>query len=101
MKLMPLMTEKTMSLAKNGGFTFLLSKELTKPQIKKLISETFGVNVINVKTVTFKGGTKKNMRGQVQRIKSYKKAIVTLKEGEKIDLFEEEKKKFKKPPKES
>ena len=90
------MTEKSMRAIKGSSFTFWVPMELTKVEIKNIISKTFGVTVLNVHTLNMKGGTKKNNRGKVQRIKSGKKAIVTLKPGEKIDLFEEEKKKAKK-----
>jgi len=96
MKLIPVMTEKSMKLAKDGGFTFKVPISLTKLEIKNLIAKTFGVTVINVRTLNSKAGTKRNTRGKIQRIKANKKAIVFLKEGEKIDLFEEEKKKTKK-----
>lgn len=90
--LIPVLTEKSLKETKNGGFTFWVSRDLTKIQIKKLIEMTFGVNVVGVKIVNLKARTKKNMRGKVQTIKASKKATVFLKDGEKIDLFEEEKK---------
>lgn len=96
MKIVPIMTEKSMKLVKDGGFTFLMPRNLNKIEIKNLISKTFGVNVVRVRTLNSKSGTKKNSRGKVQKIKAVKKAIVFLKDGEKIDLFEEEKKKTKK-----
>ena len=86
------MTEKSMKGIKDGSFTFWVPMELTKLQIKSLIGKAFNVTVLKVHTVNVKGGSKKNIRGKVQRIKAGKKAVVTLKAGEKIDLFEEEKK---------
>ena len=96
MKLIPVMTEKSMRLTKSRGYTFLVSLDLNKFQIKKLIEKAFNVNVTNIKTVNSKTGVKRNARGTKQKIKATKKAIVFLKEGEKIDLFEEEKKPAKK-----
>jgi large subunit ribosomal protein L23 len=96
MKIMPVMTEKSMRLTKDRGFTFLVPVEVTKTQIKKLIEQIYSVNVINIRTLRSKPLTKKNTRGKEQKIKATKKAIVFLKEGEKISLFEEEKKKAKK-----
>jgi large subunit ribosomal protein L23 len=96
MKIMPVMTEKSMRLTKDRGFTFLVPVELTKTQIKKLIEQIYSVTVVNIKTLRSKPLTKKNARGKTQKIKATKKAIVFLKEGEKISLFEEEKKKTKK-----
>lgn len=91
-KLKPVMTEKSMKLSKDRGFTFIVPMNLTKFEIKKLFERIYKVTVLEVKTVVSKPGKKKNMRGKVQRIKAVKKAIVFLKEGDKIDLFEEEKK---------
>ena len=86
------MTEKSMKVVKDGGFTFWLPLSLNKIEIKSLIEKNFGVTVISVKTQVYKPGTKKNNRGKMQKIKGGKKAIVYLKEGDKIDLFIEEKK---------
>ena len=87
------MTEKSLKLTKSGGFTFWVPTNLTKTDIKKVISETFGVHILQIKTLNYKARTKKNRNGKLQKIKAGKKAIVFLKDGEKIDLFEEEKKK--------
>jgi len=90
------MTEKSMKLTKDSGFTFWVPMTLTKLEIKDVIEKSFGVHVMSVRTINAKGGTKKNARGRVQRIKAGKKAIVILKPGEKIDAFVEEKKPAKK-----
>jgi len=85
----PLITEKSLLNAQRGKYTFLVNIVSTKREIQKAINELFKVNVISVKTITLKG---KERRGGKKRTVSYtspkKKAIVTLKEGEKIDLFE-------------
>lgn len=93
MKLVPVMTEKSLKDTKKGGFTFWMVKTMNKYQIKAVVEKAFGVHVVSVKTVNSKAGKKRNVRGQVQKIKGAKKAVVFLKEGEKIGLFEEEKKK--------
>ena len=92
MKLTPIMTEKSLKETKRGGFTFWVPRELDKIQIRNLIQRIFGVHVVSVKTINLKGGIKRNAKGQMQKVKAGKKAIVILKEGEKIDLFEEKKK---------
>ena len=89
MKLIPVLTEKSLNEAKNGVYTFWVEKGLTKGQIKKAVKEAFDVDVVSVKTINYKAGKKKNMRGQAQIIKAGKKAMVTLKADAKIDLFEE------------
>lgn len=88
MKLKPVITEKSMSEAKEGRYTFLVSPKLTKHQIKKLVEDSFAVNVTNVWTILKKGSKKKTIRGRIRTIKPAKKAIVALKEKQKIDIFE-------------
>jgi len=91
MILTPILTEKSLKDAKTGFYTFWVDKMLTKFQIKGLISQVYDVHVVTVKTMNYKGGTKKNFRGKTQVIKARKKALVTLAEKEKIDLFESKK----------
>jgi large subunit ribosomal protein L23 len=88
MKLIPVLTEKSLNEAKKGNYTFWINKRLNKNQIKKLISEIFGVHVVRVRTVNVEGEVKRTLRGRKQVIQPRKKAIVILKEKEKIDLFE-------------
>lgn len=88
MRLEPILTEKSMEGATKGNYTFWVDRRLNKYQIKKLISEVFGVTVVNVRTLNVAGEIKKTNMGKKRVIKPRKKAIVTLKEKEKIDLFE-------------
>lgn len=85
----PLITEKTMHEAEKGKFSFIVPKYVDKTEVKRFIEHAFGVNVIGVITSIVKG---KRMRVGKMRIKSaapsFKKAIVELKEGQKIGLFE-------------
>lgn len=87
--LKPLVTEKSMSLVKSGMFTFLVDKNATKSQIGKAVSGRFAVDVLSVSTVNMKSKTKlqKSRKGYFQK-PSFKKAIVQLKKGQKIALFE-------------
>lgn len=96
MKLIPIMTEKSMKLSKNNIYTFWMPVALTKTEIKNLIAKNFKVEVVDIKTVNYKARKHRNMRGQEQKVKAAKKAIVVLKEGQKLDFFEEEKKVTKK-----
>jgi len=91
MKLEPILTEKSLKEAKRGNYTFWVGKALTKSQIKRLISEVFAVHVVKVKTANFKEEVKKSLWGRTHRVGARKKATVTLKEKEKIDLFETKK----------
>lgn len=85
----PIISEKTMSNAAGGVYTFGVYLKASKDEIKKSVEDQFKVDVINVKTVILKG--KKRFAGK-KRIplskKCWKKASVMLKEGQKIDLFE-------------
>jgi ribosomal protein L23 len=93
MILKAVMTEKSLKDAKNGVYTFLVDRLITKQGIKNLINKVFAVHVTGVKVMNFKGGQKRNIRGQKVTFKAFKKALVTLQEKEKIDLFEEKGKK--------
>ena len=81
----PVITEKTyLSLYKNRQYTFDIDKRLTKIQIKKLFSALFNVNVVAVNTHI---PPRKQIRvGVAQGFRpTYKRAIITLKEGESIN----------------
>ncbi len=90
--IIPVITEKSMKLAKVGKYVFLVDKNLSKHQIKKEVEKIFKVNVIDVNTLSLGGELKRDFRGRKIVISKKRKAIVTLKDGEKIELFEEEKK---------
>lgn len=92
MKLEPILTEKTLKLAEGGKYTFRVSLDLNKYQIKQLIEKVFDVHVTDVHTVTESGEKKRTLSGRKREILPGKKAIVSLKEKEKIDLFETKKK---------
>jgi large subunit ribosomal protein L23 len=81
----PVITEKTyMSLYKNRQYTFDIDKRLTKSQIKKLFTVLFNVNVIAINTHI--PPRKKTRVGIAQGFKpTYKRAIITLKEGDSIN----------------
>lgn len=85
----PLITEKSMIDAGNGKFTFRVAKEADKKEIKKEVEKNFKVNVVHISTSILKG---KSMRTGIRRVEKSisdtKKAVVTLKKGEKIGLFE-------------
>ena len=88
MKLIPILTEKSLQLAKQGKYSFWLDRNLKKKEIKKLIGEIFTVHVMSVRTMNYKGGVKTNLKRRKITVPDRKKAIVVLKEGEKIALFE-------------
>lgn len=88
MKFIPILTEKSLLLAKQGKYSFWVDRNLKKKEIKKLIGEIFTVHVISVRTMNYKGGVKTNLKRRKITVPDRKKAIVVLKEGEKIALFE-------------
>lgn len=80
----PHVTEKATLGSEHGQVTFRVAKDATKPQIKEAVEALFGVNVKAVNTLVQKGKNKR-FRGIPIRKPSFKKAIVTLAEGEMID----------------
>jgi large subunit ribosomal protein L23 len=87
MKIEPIITEKSLTDAGNGKYTFRVQHGLTKFGIKDLVEKTFDVHVTAVRTMNQKGEIKRGNR-KSKVVPGYKKAIVTLKDKEKIDLFE-------------
>lgn len=87
----PIITEKSLKDAKAGKYTFRFEINVTKYQIKNIIEKAFGVHVKSVKTANSKGEKKLTMMRRKKTVKPSKKAIVTLAEKEKIDLFEAKK----------
>lgn len=81
----PVVTEKTMALRNENVYTFKVTKDASKDEIKNAIESAFNVKVESVNTLNTK--SKKRRVGKYQgRTKTYKKAIVTLKDGSSIDL---------------
>ena len=81
----PAITEKATSLSEFNKTVFKVRKDANKNLIKKSIEKIFKVNVIKINTINLKGKTKL-VRGKKSSRPSYKKAIVTLKKGQSIDL---------------
>ena len=88
----PIITEKATDLSeKFNRFTFAVDRMANKIEIKSAIESMYGVQVTEVRTMNYGGGkssTKYTNRGIVeQRSRKWKKAIVTVADGETIDLF--------------
>ena len=81
----PNVTEKSTSLSEFNKVVFKVDKGANKKSIKKSIEKIFKVNVIKINTINLKGKTK-IVRGKKSYKPGYKKAIVTLKKGQTIDL---------------
>jgi len=84
----PQMSEKTLSLKEEANqFAFEVDPRANKIQIKESIEKSFKVSVLKVRTMNVRG--KKKRLGRYQgRKSSWKKALVTLKEGDTIEYFE-------------
>lgn len=81
----PVITEKTANQAEKNVYTFKVAESANKIEIKKAIEEVFGVKVEKVNTLNTKAKSKRVGR-YTGKTKTYKKAFVTLKDGEKIEL---------------
>ena len=81
----PTVTEKATFLSEYNKVVFKVHKGASKNSIKKNIEKIFKVNVIKVNTINLKGKSKM-VRGRKTKKTGYKKAIITLKKGQSIDL---------------
>ena len=81
----PTITEKATSLSEFNKVVFKVHKGANKNSIKKSIEKIFKVNVIKINTINLKGKTK-IVQNKKSHKPGYKKAIVTLKKGQSIDL---------------
>lgn len=81
----PVITEKSTAEKEKNVYTFKVVKEATKTEIKEAIEKAFNVEVIKVNTLNTKS-KKKRVGKYSGRTKTYKKAIVTLKDGSSIEI---------------
>ena len=87
--LKPLISEKSLGLANQQEYTFMVKRKSKKGEIAKTIKEVFGVDVEKVKTMVVKGKTRRAFRTRKEKhLSAWKKAIVRIKKGQKIDVFE-------------
>ena len=84
--LRPIITEKATMANENGQVTFAVAISATKPQIKAAVEMLFNVKVTAVNTIVQKGKAK-TFKGRPGRRSDMKKAMVTLAEGQNIDLM--------------
>lgn len=83
----PLITEKNTNLMSLNKYSFEVATTATKPEIKQAVEEIFKVQVKSVNTMNVRGKLRRRGR-EFGYTKDWKKAIVTLAEGSRIDLFE-------------
>lgn len=86
----PVVSEKSYALNEQNVYTFEVHPDAAKPEIRSAIEEIFGVTVARVNTLNRKGKSVRNRRtGTLGHRPDRKRAIVTLAEGDSIDLFKE------------
>ena len=83
----PLVTEKSTALQAQNKYAFEIADGANKPLIKQAVEKAFKVTVTGVNVVTMQGKTRHMGRRTIQT-NPWKKAIVTLKPGDKIEFFE-------------
>jgi large subunit ribosomal protein L23 len=89
MLLKPLITEVSLKRAADRNYTFVVSTQDTKTDIKRLVEKTFGVKVLTVNTMNMPGKEYRTGRRGAKALSSeWKKAIVQISKDQKIDLFD-------------
>ena len=83
--LSPIVTEKSTNLSEQNKVTFKVPIKANKINLKKNVEKIFKVNVTKINIIN-KQPRKKMVRGKKVKVKGYKKAIITLKKGQSIDL---------------
>jgi large subunit ribosomal protein L23 len=87
--LKPVVSEKSYALLETNQYTFIVHPSASKPEIADAVRSIFDVTVLKVNTLNRQGKKTRNRRtGKVGSKASTKRAIVTLAEGDSIDLFE-------------
>jgi large subunit ribosomal protein L23 len=84
--LRPVVSEKSYGLLDEGKYTFIVAQDANKMQIRQAVEEVFRVRVTGVNTINRQGKRRRTRRGWGKRPDT-KRAIVTLAEGDRIDIF--------------
>lgn len=86
----PVITEKSLMLAQTGNaYTFEVDRGVTKEQVKHAVEALYGVNVTSVNTIFGHRSLKLTGRRRMKRVQpKLKKAVVTLKQGQTIEIFD-------------
>ncbi len=82
----PWITEKATMLTSSHQYVFLVKSGATKPEVKKAIHALYKVDALTVNILNRTGKTKRSGRGIKGKTEGYRKAIVTIQKGQKIDL---------------
>ena len=86
--LRPIITEKSTILAGQDKYVFEVDPRANKDQIKEAVQKLFNVKVESVNTMVYRGKDRRMGRGYA-KMQNWKKAVVTLREGDNIDFFAE------------
>lgn len=87
----PIVTEKMTALQEKGQYAFEVDRDANKIEIARAVEKKFNVTVVGIRTIRCKGKTKSQLtrRGRFSgRTAEWKKAIVRLKDGDKIEFFQ-------------
>ena len=87
--LRPVVSEKSYALMEDGTYVFVVAPDATRLEVRDAVEQVFGVHVTKVNTLNRKGKRRRNRRRNTfGHQASTKRALVTLRPGERIDLFE-------------
>lgn len=85
----PIITEKSLARAQKGWYTFSVAQATNKAQIARCVEDMYKVDVVDARTMIMHGKQRRSGKRQKKVTKSdWKKALVKLKEGQKIDAFD-------------
>jgi large subunit ribosomal protein L23 len=83
----PVISEKSYDMIAHNRYTFEVAKTASKPQIAQAVTDIFGVTVTSVNTMNVTGKPRR-VRIAKGKTRDWKKAVVTLKEGDSIEFFQ-------------
>ena len=84
----PVISEKSVGQAEHNNYTFVVARDANKHQIKAAVEAEFKVDVLGVRVLTVKPKEKRRGRRTPGMVPGWRKAIVTIAAGQKIELFE-------------
>lgn len=90
LKINPIISEKSTKLAGEGWYSFKAPKSLNKNEAKRIIEEIFKVKVVRINSAVRQAKVRRTRAG-FGKTKSFKRIIIKLKKGQKIDIFDVEK----------
>jgi large subunit ribosomal protein L23 len=86
--LRPVISEKSVLETERNNYTFAVARDANKFQIREAVEAQFKVNVVGVRVLTVKPKQKRRGRRQMGIVSGWRKAVVTIEAGQKIELFE-------------